>query len=387
MMDSGGTLALGLQGVGALYLGKLALSLIAYVFNLFLKPGASLSKFKAAKDWAVVTGATDGIGKAYAMALAKKGLNVLIVSRSQDKLDAVRQEIVDKHPGVEVRAHRTDFTALDNAALDALIKAMGGLQVGVLVNNVAVNVEMPTYFDELELAKVRDIITCNTLGTALLTHAVLPQMKARKRGVIINLSSLGGTLPSAMLQPYGASKSFVENFSEAIAEETKRCARRAALPCGAARGGETRRGRPAGGSRDHPAPLRAARAAGTGSSCSATCPTSSRPPWRTARAPRSPSRSRATLWRRRSQSWATALRSRLSGRTRSSSTRSAACRARCSCRTCTTCTKPSARRRSGRRSARRPRRPGRSRPKPSASVAAGLSGRLAGVSIRRPPCE
>ncbi|KAG8469558.1 hypothetical protein KFE25_006013 [Diacronema lutheri] len=221
-MSSAALVALVLQGLGAIYAAKVAFSLLSYAFKLFIKPGASLAKFKAAKDWAVVTGATDGIGKAYAMALAKRGLNVLIVSRTQDKLDVVRQEIVDKHPGVEVRTHRTDFTAFDDAAVASLSKVIAELQVGVLVNNVAVNVEMPTYFDEVELCKVRDIITCNTLGTALLTHAVLPQMKSRKRGVIINLSSLGGTLPSAMLQPYGATKSFVENFSEALAEETKR---------------------------------------------------------------------------------------------------------------------------------------------------------------------
>jgi len=233
-MSSAALVALVLQGLGAIYAAKVAFSLLSYAFKLFIKPGASLAKFKAAKDWAVVTGATDGIGKAYAMALAKRGLNVLIVSRTQDKLDVVRQEIVDKHPGVEVRTHRTDFTAFDDAAVASLSKVIAELQVGVLVNNVAVNVEMPTYFDEVELCKVRDIITCNTLGTALLTHAVLPQMKSRKRGVIINLSSLGGTLPSAMLQPYGATKSFVENFSEALAEETKRSARRvpvATRPC------------------------------------------------------------------------------------------------------------------------------------------------------------
>lgn len=270
--------------VGAAYLAKVALSLLAYVYNLFLKPGASLSKFKAAKDWAVVTGATDGIGKAYAMALAKKGLNVLIVSRTQDKLEAVRQEILDKHPGIEVRTHRTDFTALDNAALEALTKVMSSLQVGVLVNNVAVNVEMPTYFDEVELAKVRDIITCNTLGTALLTHAVLPQMKERKRGVIINLSSLGGTLPSAMLQPYGATKSFVENFSEAIAEETKKCAFARSSP--PQRIGPDLRATPAAESALTPFAATSSRLAGLGSSCSATCPTSSRRRWLTARAPR-----------------------------------------------------------------------------------------------------
>lgn len=218
------TLKTGLAFFGALCALKLALSVAHYLFTAFLKPGASLSKFKAAKDWAVVTGATDGIGKAYAIALAKKGLNVLLVSRSQDKLEAVQQEILGMCD-VEVRTHRTDFTQLDDATLASLTAVLKQLQVGVLVNNVAVNVEMPTYFEELELTKARDIISCNTLGTALLTHAVLPQMKARKRGVIINLSSIGGTLPSAMLQPYGATKSFVENFSEALAEETKKCAR------------------------------------------------------------------------------------------------------------------------------------------------------------------
>jgi NADP-dependent 3-hydroxy acid dehydrogenase YdfG len=214
-----------LQCLGALYAAKVAFSLLSYVYIVFVKPGASLSKFTKAKDWAVVTGATDGIGKAYAMALAKKGLNVLLVSRTVAKLQQVQQEIMAKYPDVEVRTHATDFTQFDDAAFASLSAVISSLQVGVLINNVAVNISHPTYFEQIELNQVRDIVTCNTLSTALLTHAVLPQMKERKRGVIVNLSSLSGTLPIAMLQPYGATKSFVENFSKTIAEETKKCAR------------------------------------------------------------------------------------------------------------------------------------------------------------------
>lgn len=272
-----------LQVLGAAYALKLLVTGATFIWQSFLKSGVNLKKYRDAGDWAVVTGATDGIGRAYAAALAAKGFNVLIVSRTQEKLDNMRVELQDRCPNIQVRTHRLDFTQLTDANVEEICSLLRGMQVGVLVNNVAVNVEMPTYFDELPMETVRNIITCNTLGTAALTHAVLPQMKGRKRGVIVNLSSIGGTVPSAMLQPYGCTKAFVENFSLALAEETQRCGRRGG-PLAACGRGVT-------------IPLD--RGAGMALWCSATCPTLSRRPWPSEAARRRSSRSRATLSRRR----------------------------------------------------------------------------------------
>lgn len=91
-------------------------------------------------SWAVITGATDGIGKAYALALAKQGLSVLLISRTEAKLQDVKKEIDDKgYNGVEVKYVVCDYSNFDQKAKDNVNAAMKGLDIGVLVNNVGVS--------------------------------------------------------------------------------------------------------------------------------------------------------------------------------------------------------------------------------------------------------
>ena len=108
--DSGDTLHL--IGAGALlYFGvKFAICLGTWIYETLLMSSIDLAKYKG--QWAVVTGATDGIGKAFAFALAKKGVNVVLISRTQAKLDAVAAEIREKH-GVEVKTIPVDFVQDD----------------------------------------------------------------------------------------------------------------------------------------------------------------------------------------------------------------------------------------------------------------------------------
>jgi 17beta-estradiol 17-dehydrogenase / very-long-chain 3-oxoacyl-CoA reductase len=189
----------------------------------FVLPGKNLKKFGATKGaWAVVTGASDGIGKEFALQLAAAGFNILLVARNEAALTSVATEIASKTAGkVETRIQLVDFAKNDPAALDAFKSVVNGLEIGVLVNNVGKSHAMPTYFAETSEQEMDDIVTINVSGTVHVTRAVLPGMIQRKRGLILNLGSFAGQVASPMLATYSGTKAFVSTFTSALAEEVR----------------------------------------------------------------------------------------------------------------------------------------------------------------------
>nr|KAF6465474.1 hydroxysteroid 17-beta dehydrogenase 12 [Rousettus aegyptiacus] len=135
-------------------------------------------------EWAVVTGSTDGIGKSYANELAKRGMKIVLISRSQDKLNQVSSEIM---------------------------------------NNVGQSYQYPEYFLDIpDLDNfVKNLININVLSVCQMTRLVLPGMIERSKGVIVNLSSASGMFPVPLLTIYSACKAFVDFFSQCLHEEYK----------------------------------------------------------------------------------------------------------------------------------------------------------------------
>jgi len=189
----------------------------------FVLPGKNLKKFGATKGaWAVVTGASDGIGKEFALQLAATGFNILLVARNEGTLTSVAAEIASKTAGkVETRIQLVDFAKNDPSALNALQSVLSGLDVGILVNNVGKSHTMPSYFVETAEQEIEDIVTINVQGTLRVTHAVLPGMIARKRGLILNVGSFAGQVASPMLSTYSGTKAFITTFTSALAEEVR----------------------------------------------------------------------------------------------------------------------------------------------------------------------
>ncbi|XP_077361327.1 hydroxysteroid (20-beta) dehydrogenase 2 [Festucalex cinctus] len=173
-------------------------------------------------QWAVVTGATSGIGKAYAMELAQRGLDIILVSRCDEKLRQVAKEIEIQH-GRKTHTVRVDFTHGHNI-YPFIAKQLQGLEIGILVNNVAMS-----YSDDfasfLEIPdaekKITEILDCNTLSVAQTTRLVLPGMLERRTGLIINISSQVGIHPQPLLALYSATKAFVMYFSQCLHAEYK----------------------------------------------------------------------------------------------------------------------------------------------------------------------
>lgn len=189
------------------------------MYRTFLRPAKDLKKLG---PWAVVTGATDGIGRAYAFAFAQRGLNVLLISRTESKLQEVQAELTRAHGGVQVRYLVCDYAKFDATAKQSIQKAMDELEVGILVNNVGLSYRYPQYFDELSDAEVTDLLALNVESTVWMTRAALPGMLQRRRGAIVNLSSGSALYTLPLLAEYSGAKSFVEKFSRALNAEYRR---------------------------------------------------------------------------------------------------------------------------------------------------------------------
>mmetsp|Transcript_4901 Transcript_4901/g.5693 ORF Transcript_4901/g.5693 Transcript_4901/m.5693 type:complete len:324 (-) Transcript_4901:151-1122(-) len=210
-----GTLMTVFSAVGALFLSvKIFYALLAF-YKIFLRPEKNLKKFG---EWAVVTGATDGIGKAYAFALAEKRLNIVLISRTESKLKEVAKQIKEKY-GVQTKHVVCDFSKFDQIARDSVEKVIKDLNVGVLINNVGISYRYPVYFHELDDKIVTQLIEMNVNSTVYMTRMVLGDMLEQRKGAIVNISSGSAMYTLPLLAEYSGAKSFIEKFSRALNAE------------------------------------------------------------------------------------------------------------------------------------------------------------------------
>ncbi|XP_056449189.1 17-beta-hydroxysteroid dehydrogenase type 3 isoform X4 [Gadus chalcogrammus] len=171
--------------LGSLVVLHYAVKLLCFIRMLCPKFFFPLPKsfLRSMGEWAVVTGGSEGIGRAYAFELASHGMNVIILSRSKDKLERTAKEIVNN--------------------------------VGILPSMI------PSKFLETKNLNqtMTDVINCNMRAMAEMCRICLPGMEKRGKGVIVNLSSGVATIPCPLYSLYSASKVFVERFSLCLQAE------------------------------------------------------------------------------------------------------------------------------------------------------------------------
>lgn len=167
---------------------------------------------------AFITGAGKGIGKAVAIALAKEGVNVILVSRTQADVDQLAAET--NKLGVKSLALSADVSDI-NSINSAVEKALGEFKhIDILINSAGI--ASFGKFLELEPAEFEKIIQVNLMGTYYTTRAIIPNMIERQTGDIINISSTAGLNGNALTSAYSASKFAVLGLTDSLMQEMRK---------------------------------------------------------------------------------------------------------------------------------------------------------------------
>jgi uncharacterized protein len=172
-------------------------------------------------NYALITGASSGIGLALAKRLAAKGFDVILVARSVDKLQALATELAQQH-GVKAQVAAADLTQAASVQNLAALLHKQGMGMRVLVN--CAGVLHQDAFVKMPATQVQQMIDLNISALTAMLHAMLPQMVSHVaeqggRAYVMNVASIAAFQPIPMLAAYAASKAYVLSLSESLAEE------------------------------------------------------------------------------------------------------------------------------------------------------------------------
>ncbi len=171
-------------------------------------------------QYALVSGASSGIGEEFACQLAARGYSLLLTARSVERLDALRNQLQARHPALDVRIYPSDLSLTGAPA--ALINQIHaeGIAIDVLINNAGFG----TFgdFTSLPLERERQMLDLNIVALVELAHLCLGPMRSRGRGAILNIASTAAFLPIPYFTTYAATKAFVLSFSAGLNGENRR---------------------------------------------------------------------------------------------------------------------------------------------------------------------
>lgn len=167
---------------------------------------------------ALITGASAGIGRAFAEVFAEHGFDLILVARNEDKLNALAQQIQHRHH-VDNLVFPLDLTTTSGPRrLYDAVKAHG-IKINVLVNNAGLIAH--GQFSDLSLGTHTKMLQLNVLALTKLTYLFLPDMLEQNNGRILNVASVAAFVPLPRMTVYAATKAYVLSFSEALAVELK----------------------------------------------------------------------------------------------------------------------------------------------------------------------
>ena len=206
------TLGAGYAFCKAFYLIK---NTLAYLFRFEKDLATRYGRY----TWAVITGASDGIGKAFAFELAKREFNIVLVGRNEEKLKNVEKELLAQYPKTQTRVVVKDFSlAYEEGFAEEIYQKIKDLDISILINNAGQSIR--GYYHDISLSEIRNVILVNCLAHALITRVLLPKLAARaQKSAIINMASTAASYPRPIVQVYSASKAFHDYLSQGLVYE------------------------------------------------------------------------------------------------------------------------------------------------------------------------
>jgi short-subunit dehydrogenase len=178
--------------------------------------------------WAVVTGASAGIGEAIAVELAEAGVNLVLTARRRERLDLLAERLRSKH-SIQTQVIVADLTLPQSPQQIFDATEGAGLQVDVLINNAGFGEYGEFLRSRMEMQL--DMVQVNCTAVVHLTRLFLPAMAARRQGAVMIVASTASYQPVPYLATYGATKAFDRMLAEALAEEMKRHGVRVSALC------------------------------------------------------------------------------------------------------------------------------------------------------------
>ncbi len=169
------------------------------------------------KQFAVVTGASQGLGKAFAIELGRRKIDLILVSLPCQQLEQLAGKISAEFQ-VEVHFFETDLSKHDNT-LELAKRINERFQVFILINNAGLGGSQR--FTDVSSRQIFNILQVNVVATSILTHQLLPNLMNQQHAYILNVSSMAAFSPVGYKTVYPASKSFVHSFSRGLCEELK----------------------------------------------------------------------------------------------------------------------------------------------------------------------
>jgi hypothetical protein len=166
--------------------------------------------------WAVITGASAGIGAEFARRVAERGINVILVARRRDRLEELASTIEDMYR-VEVRVAPVDLAS--RQVVEVLAPVLADIEVGLLINCAGFGSNGP--FLDMDRSVQESMISLNCRAPMLLTHEIVQGMRERGRGGVIYVSSVNGFCAARGMANYNATKAYDLLFAEGLAGELR----------------------------------------------------------------------------------------------------------------------------------------------------------------------
>lgn len=216
-----------LAAVGGLWVASQVVRLSSFCYLYFLRR-SQLDRYRCAdgkESWALVTGASDGIGRGFAEELCARGFNVVLHGRDESKLSGVRDELLQQWPQREIKLMMFDaMTEMENMSkLEATVEGLRDTNLKILVNNVA-SLGTMEIWKPLQDARGRDIASCIEPSARFptdLTRLLIPQLIQNEPALILNIGSGASEFATPYASVYSAVKAYNLAWSRSLSAEMK----------------------------------------------------------------------------------------------------------------------------------------------------------------------